>query len=67
MGEIRNALLNKKPEDALARRAAGLDRLITLGRFARRPVSSLAEPEPLPAHVQGAQIIRGGAKKKPVE
>ena len=43
------------------------DRLITLGRFARRPVSSLAEPEPLPAHVQGAQIIRGGAKKKPVE
>ena len=34
MGEIRNALLNKKPEDALARRAAGLDRLITLGLLA---------------------------------
>jgi tRNA G18 (ribose-2'-O)-methylase SpoU len=43
------------------------DRLITLGRFARRPISSLAAPQPLPAHVQGAQIIRGGAKKKTPE
>ncbi len=34
------------------------DRLITLGRFARRPLSSLGEAEPPPAHVQGAQIFR---------
>ena len=35
------------------------DRLISLGRFARRPVSSRAAPEALPQHVQGAQLIRG--------
>ncbi|MDP6708398.1 MAG: RNA methyltransferase [Alphaproteobacteria bacterium] len=43
------------------------DRLISLGRFARRPVSSLAEPEPLPVHVQGAQIIRGAPRKETAE
>lgn len=31
MGDIKNALLNKRPDDSLARQAAGLDRLITLG------------------------------------
>ena len=34
------------------------DRLITLGRFARRPVASTADPEPLPVHVSGAPIVR---------
>lgn len=34
------------------------DRLISLGRFARRPVSSHAKPEPLPKHVHGEQVIR---------
>lgn len=34
------------------------DRLLTLGRFAERPVSTLAEAIPPPAHVQGAQKVR---------
>jgi tRNA G18 (ribose-2'-O)-methylase SpoU len=34
------------------------DRLISLGRFARRPVNPRAAPEPLPEHVQGAQVVR---------
>lgn len=34
------------------------DRLISTGRFARRPVNPRAAPEELPAHVQGAQIVR---------
>lgn len=34
------------------------DRLINLGRFARRPVGSRAAPEPLPEHVSGGQVIR---------
>ncbi|WP_340116130.1 RNA methyltransferase [Pelagibius sp. 7325] len=34
------------------------DRMISLGRFARRPVNPRAAPHPLPEHVQGAQKIR---------
>lgn len=34
------------------------DRIISQGRFARRPVNPRAKPEPLPEHVQGAQVIR---------
>ena len=34
------------------------DRVISMGRFAHRPVASIAEPEPLPAHVSGAPIVR---------
>ncbi|MGF1609040.1 MAG: RNA methyltransferase [Kiloniellales bacterium] len=34
------------------------DRLLTRGRFARRPVGSRDIPEPLPVHVQGAQVVR---------
>jgi len=35
------------------------DRLISLGRFGHRAVSSLQPGEPPAPHVQGAQIIRG--------
>jgi tRNA G18 (ribose-2'-O)-methylase SpoU len=38
------------------------DRLISKGRFARRPVNSRAEPEPPPGHVHGAPIVRAGRK-----
>lgn len=34
------------------------DRLVSLGRFARRPVGFRAESEPLPEHVRGGQMIR---------
>lgn len=34
------------------------DRLVSQGRFARRPVNPRARPDPLPDHVQGAQVIR---------
>ncbi len=34
------------------------DRVLNLGRFAHRPVGSLAVPEPLPEHVRGAQKRR---------
>ena len=34
------------------------DRMISLGRFARRPVNPRAAPHPLPEHVQGAQKVR---------
>ncbi|MGH6945882.1 MAG: TrmH family RNA methyltransferase [Kiloniellales bacterium] len=34
------------------------DRMIGLGRFARRPVNARAEAEPLPAHVRGAPVRR---------
>jgi len=34
------------------------DRMVSLGRFAERPVHSRGAAEPLPAHVQGAQVIR---------
>lgn len=37
------------------------DRTLALGKFAPRPVGSLAEPAALPAHVQGGQVFR---KKK---
>ncbi|MFQ6017760.1 MAG: RNA methyltransferase [Kiloniellaceae bacterium] len=40
------------------------DRLISLGRFARRPVNPRAEPEALPEHLRGAQLLRG-ARGKP--
>jgi tRNA G18 (ribose-2'-O)-methylase SpoU len=39
------------------------DRLISRGRFARRPVNPRAEPETLPEHVRGAQVIRGARAK----
>ena len=39
------------------------DRLMSRGRFARRPVNPRADPEPLPAHVRGAQVIRGARAK----
>ncbi len=39
------------------------DRLISLGRFARRPESPGAPIEPLPEHVFGDPIIRGGMEK----
>ena len=34
------------------------DRIVTHGRFARRPTGELGKPEPLKAHVQGAPIKR---------
>ncbi len=34
------------------------DRLISMGRFARRPVNPRAAAEALPEHVQGGQVIR---------
>lgn len=34
------------------------DRMISLGRFPRRPVNPRAEPEARPAHVSGGQLIR---------
>lgn len=34
------------------------DRMISQGRFARRPVNPRAAPQPLPEHVQGAQKVR---------
>jgi tRNA G18 (ribose-2'-O)-methylase SpoU len=34
------------------------DRLISLGRFARRPVTPAGPAEPLPRHVQGARVER---------
>ena len=35
------------------------DRLISLGRFARRPENPRAEAEPLPEHVHGPRLVRG--------
>jgi tRNA G18 (ribose-2'-O)-methylase SpoU len=34
------------------------DRVITLGRFAHRPIATSTEPEPLPAHVSGGPVQR---------
>ena len=39
------------------------DRLISLDRFRRRPESSRGRAEPLPKHVFGDPIIRGGMEK----
>ncbi len=39
------------------------DRLISRGRFARRPINPRAEPEALPEHVRGAQVIRSARVK----
>ncbi len=36
------------------------DRLISRGRFARRPLNPRAAPEALPEHVHGGQVIRRG-------
>lgn len=36
------------------------DRMIAMGRFARRPVNPRAEPEAQAAHVRGRQLVRGG-------
>ncbi|WP_035725786.1 RNA methyltransferase [Fodinicurvata fenggangensis] len=38
------------------------DRVRSLGRFPPRPASSLARPDPLEAHVHGAQKIRSKVK-----
>ncbi len=35
------------------------DRLLSYGRFARRPTNPRAAPEPAPAHVQGGLVTRG--------
>ena len=43
---------------ATAGAIAMYDRLITLGRFARRPIATSAAPEALPAHVSGGPIQR---------
>lgn len=34
------------------------DRILHLGRHARRPVGSRGLPDPLPEHIQGAQVFR---------
>lgn len=34
------------------------DRLVSLGRFAERPIGSMAAPEPVPDHVHGGPVIR---------
>ncbi|RMD63930.1 MAG: RNA methyltransferase [Alphaproteobacteria bacterium] len=41
------------------------DRMLSLGRFARRPLNPRARPEPPPPHVRGAPVIRrhAGASK----
>lgn len=39
------------------------DRLISLGKFARRPLKPGGTPEFLPEHAHGKQIIRSGRKK----
>lgn len=36
------------------------DRMISQGRFARRPVSPRGPAEPLPEHVRGGRIVRRG-------
>ena len=36
------------------------DRLISRGRFARRPLNPRAAPEGLPEHVHGGQVFRSG-------
>ena len=36
------------------------DRMLSLGRFAERPVMSGATPEPLPEHVFGTPVVRRG-------
>jgi len=41
------------------------DRLLSQGRFARRPVNPRAAAEPLPDHVQGAQFVRKPKVKRP--
>ena len=41
------------------------DRLITLGRFAPRPVRTGGPTEPVPVHIHGAPIVRSGPKDGP--
>jgi len=40
------------------------DRLLSMGRFADRPVMAGAQPEPLPEHVFGTPVL--GRKKRSV-
>lgn len=40
------------------------DRLISLGRFARRPMVPGGRPEPLPEHVHGAALARKPARSE---
>ena len=41
------------------------DRLLSMGRFANRPVMAGAQPEPLPEHIFGTPVI--GRKKRHLE
>ncbi|RDD60232.1 RNA methyltransferase [Ferruginivarius sediminum] len=38
------------------------DRIVSLGRFARRPVNPRARPDPMAEHVRGGQVIRNPSK-----
>ena len=40
------------------------DRLMTSGRFSSRPIGSRGRPEPLPEHVQGAQLVRRAGRRR---
>ena len=50
---------------ALAGGIVMYDRLITLGRFPLRPVLPGQKPSPLPAHTQGAPVLRRARKTSP--
>ena len=68
IGKRRSGIVGQRHERAAEARAARArigeaqlqryDRLLSQGRFARRPTNPRAEPEALPTHVQGAQVIR---------
>jgi tRNA G18 (ribose-2'-O)-methylase SpoU len=36
------------------------DRVLSMGRFAERPLSTQGEPAPLPEHIRGGTVIRTG-------
>ena len=40
------------------------DRMISAGRFARRPPRAGGQPEPLPEHVQGGPVGRGPGRRR---
>ena len=40
------------------------DRMISRGRFARRPLNTRASAEPIPRHVRGAQVIRNRSGRR---
>lgn len=43
------------------------DRLISLGRFARRPVATGGEPEPMPEHAFGEPVVRRRGRRVPLK